>query len=317
MNVHLPMRYLRLSLMGLTLIASAGHAAANEGKVQAVGSFTIVSDIVEQVGGDRVDVYNIIKSGNDPHEWDPSPRDTKKTADADAVFYFGWNLEGIEGDSARYNWVRKLLRSVDKDPDAVFTLSDGIEQKKIGIVEKNKGKVNPHAFTSPRAGLIMTRNARDALIQVDPEHAEDYKANAAALSDELKSLDQAYQRELQALPEENRVLFTGERAFQYLAEDYGLEEGFIWEIDGSDEGTPAQIKRAIRFVKEHNPPSLFYEYNDDERPMNTVADATGVEVSGTLISDDIGEADSYVDYLKHNLETIVDGLSSSGSSSVE
>lgn len=304
------MRYFHMSLMTLALAAAASHASADEGKVQAVGSFTIVSDIVEQVGGDRVDAYNIIKSGNDPHEWDPSPMDTKKTADADAVFYFGWNLEGIQGDTARYNWVKKLLRSVDKDPDTVFTISDGIEQKKLGKVEKNKGLVSPQAFTSPKAGLIMTQNVCDALIKVDPEHAESYKANAAALLDELKTLDQAYQSEIQALPEENRVLFTGERSFQYVVEDYGLKDGFIWEIDGNEEGTPAQIKRAIKFVETHNPPSLFYEYNVDKRPMNTVADATGVEVSGTLISDDIGEADSYVEYLEYNLETIVDGLSS-------
>ncbi|GAB2710586.1 metal ABC transporter solute-binding protein, Zn/Mn family [Halomonas garicola] len=310
MSFRQPIRYFHMSLLSLTLTAFVGHASADDGKVQAVGSFTIVSDIVEQVGGERVDAYNIIKSGNDPHEWDPSPMDTKKTADADAVFYFGWNLEGIQGDTARYNWVKKLLRSVDKDPDTVFTISDGIEQKKLGKVEKNKGLVSPQAFTSPKAGLIMTQNVRDALIKVDPDHAEDYKANADALLDELKSLDQAYQSEIQALPEENRVLFTGERSFQYVAEDYDLKDGFIWEIDGNEEGTPAQIKRAIKFVETHNPPSLFYEYNVDKRPMNTVADATGVEVSGTLISDDIGEADSYVEYLEYNLVTIVDGLSS-------
>ncbi|MDN6179515.1 MAG: zinc ABC transporter substrate-binding protein [Halomonas subglaciescola] len=309
MSFRQPIRYFHMSLLTLALAAAAGHASADEDKLQAVGSFTIVSDIVEQVGGDRVDVYNIIKSGNDPHEWDPSPKDTKKTADADAVFYFGWNLEGIQGDTARYNWVKKLLRSVDKDPDTVFTVSDGIEQKTLGRIEKNEGLVSPQAFTSPKAGLIMTQNVRDALIQVDPDHAKDYKANADALLDELKSVDQAYQSEIQALPEENRVLVTGERSFQYVAEDYGLTDGFIWEIDGNEEGTPAQIKQAIEFVETHNPPSLFYEYNVDQRPMNTVADATGVEISGTLISDDIGEADSYVDYLEYNLETIVDGLS--------
>lgn len=302
-------RYVGTGLLALILMMSVGHAGAADDKLQAVGDFTIVSAIVEEVGGERVDVYNIIDSGNDPHEWDPSPRDTKKTADADAVFYFGWNLEGIEGDSAEYNWVRKLLRAVDKDPDTVFTISDGIEQKTIGKIEKNQGTINPHAFTSPKAGTIMAKNVRDALIKVDPGHKEDYQANTAALLDELKAIDQAYQDRIEALPEDNRVLFTGERAFQYLAEDYGLKEGFIWEIDGNEEGTPRQVKRAIQFVETHNPPALFHEYNDDKRPMNTVADATGVEVSGTLISDDIGEADSYVEYLTHNLDTIIDGLS--------
>lgn len=306
MKLH---RYLLSAGLALLLAVSAGQAQAAEDKLKAVGSFTILSDIVEEIGGDQVDVYNIIPTGHDPHEWSPSPQDTKRTADADAIFYFGWNLEGLEGDDAKYNWVKKLLKSVDKDPDTVFTVSDHIQKKEIGIIDKNRGTVNPHAFISPKAGIHMARNIRDALIKIDPEHKKTYEENAQAYLKTLKSLDKAYQKQIDQLPKENRILFTGERAFQYLAEDYGLKEGFIWEIDGNDEGTPSQIKRAIQFVEEHNPPALFYEYNDDKRPMDTVSQATDVPVSGTLYSDDIGEADSYVDYLKHNLKTIIKALS--------
>lgn len=305
-------RYLISAGLALLLAASVSHAKASQDKLQAVGSFTIVSDIVQEIGGKQVEVHNIIPTGHDPHEWSPSPQDTKKTADADAVFYFGWNLEGLEGDDAKYNWVKKLLKSVDKDPDTVFTVSDHIQKKEIGIVEENKGTVNPHAFVSPKAGIHMARNVRDALIKVDPEHKRVYEKNAEAYLKKLKSLDKAYQKQIDQLPRANRILFTGERAFQYLAEDYGLKEGFIWEIDGNDEGTPSQIKRAIKFVNAHEPPALFYEYNDDKRPMDTVSKATDVPVSGTLYSDDMGKADSYVDYLKHNLKTIIKGLSPKG-----
>lgn len=302
-------RYLISAGLALLLAAPISQAKTSQDKLQVVGSFTIVSDIVQQVGGDQVAVHNIIPSGHDPHDWDPSPQDTKNTADADAVFYFGWNLEGLAGDDTKYNWVKKLLKSVDKDLDSVFTVSDHIQKKEIGILDKNKGTVNPHAFASPKAGIIMAKNVRNALIKLDPEHKKTYEKNAKAYLHKLKSIDKAYQQDIAKLPKANRILFTGERAFQYLAEDYGLKEGFIWEIDGNDEGTPSQIKRAIQFVEDHNPPALFYEYNDDKRPMDTVSQATDVPVAGTLYSDDMGEADSYADYLQHNLKTIIKGLS--------
>ncbi|WP_245833238.1 metal ABC transporter solute-binding protein, Zn/Mn family [Oceanobacillus timonensis] len=302
-----------LSAMALLLLAACGqdnqdNSSSGDGKLQVVGDFSILSDIVEQVGGDQVDVYNIIPAGEEPHEWDPSPDDTKNTADADAFFYFGWNLEGLEGDNE--NWVYKLLNAADKnkDNDNVFALSDGLEQKELGGLKENEGTVNPHAFISPKAGIEMAENARDALIEMDPDNEEVYEENTDAFLNELQDMDQQYEEKIGGIPEEDRILVTSERAFQYVAEDYGLEEGFIWEIDGNDEGTPEQVKSAIEFVNENEPNALFTEYNGDERPMNTVSEETDVPIAGTLYSGDLGEADSYVDYLEHNLQTILDGI---------
>lgn len=308
-----------IGLMAVFVLAACGDSESEKGnaegskdstsdeKLQVVGDFTIVSDIIERVGGDRVDVYNIIPQGNEPHEWDASPEDSKKVADADAVFYFGWNLEGLDSDND--NWVYKLLNAVDRDKedDDVFALSDNIEQLKLGT-EEFKGTPNPHGFNTPKNGIIMVENTRDAYIEIDPDHQDVYEENAAEFIEELEDLDRQYEEKLGDLPEEKRILVTGEGAFQYIAETYGLKEGFIWERDGENEGTPEQIKKAIEFVKENEPNALFDEYTSDKRPMKTVSDETGVTIAGSLYSEDLGTTDNYIQYLQHNLNTILDGL---------
>lgn len=280
---------------------------SDDEKLQVVGDFTIISDIVEKVGGDRVDVYNVIPKGEEPHEWDPSPEDTKKTVDSDMFFYFGWNLEGLDSDSE--NWVYKMLNAAEKDKedDDVFALSDGIEQLKLDT-EEFEGTPNPHGFNTPKNGITMVENARDAYIEIDPDHEDVYKENADKFLEELEDLDRQYEEKIGDIPEEDRILVASERSMQYVAEQYGLEEGWIWERDGEHEGTPDQIKNTIKFVKDKEPKALFVEYTSDKRPMNTVSDETGIPIAGSLYSEDLGTADDFVDYLRHNLFTILDGL---------
>src|SRR5699024_11204692 len=140
--------------------SSEGEDAEN---LQVVGDFTIMSDIAEKVGGERVDVYKFIAQGNESRVWYPSPDASKTKAVTDVFFYFGWNVERLDSDSE--NWVYKLLDAVDKDKDDdnVFALSDGIEQLELETKEF-EGTPNPHGFNTPKNGITMVENARDAYI---------------------------------------------------------------------------------------------------------------------------------------------------------
>src|SRR5699024_6723835 len=306
-----------ISVLAVFILAACDSGNSNEGsassegedaeKLQVVGDFTIMSDIAEKVGGDRVDVYNIIPQGNEPHDWDPSPDASKNTADTDVFFYFGWNLEVLDSDSE--NWVYKLLYAVDKDKDDdnVFALSDGIEQLELETKEFERTP-NPHAFNTPKNGITMAENARDAYRDIDADHKEEYEQNADEFIEELEGLDQQYEEKIGEISEEDRILVTSERSFQYVADQYDLEEGFIWERDGEHEGTPEQIKNTIEYVEDNEPNALLDEYTSDKRPMQTVADETGLTVAGSLYSEDLGNADDFVAYLQHNLNTILDAL---------
>lgn len=275
-------------------------------KVHAVATFSILSDMVSEVGGDRVEVHNLVPIGTDPHDFEPLPEDLKAMSEADVLFYNGLNLEG--GDSG---WFSRLTKSVGQPDDVIFETSSGIEPLYISD-EKGNSQENPHAFLNPVNGKTMVENVRDGLIAIDPGGEEVYTQNAAAYLEQLDQVDAAYREGFDAVSKENRTLVTSERAFQYMASEYGLEEGYVWAIDTDENGSPAQIKALIAFVTESGVPALFVESNVDRRPLETVSAETGVPIMGVVLSDEIGkpgeEGDTYLNYLRHNLEVITGGL---------
>lgn len=308
-----------IQLMFVALLAIIVLAACNggdnsskkdgskEGSLQVVTSFTILEDIVKEIGGDQVDVHNLVPTGTDPHDYEPLPEDIKKATDADVLFYNGLNLEG-----GKHGWFFKLIDSVNQEEDRVFELTDGVEPMYLTSDDGKEEEINPHAFLDPLVGIQMTENTRDALIEVDPEHKQLYEENAEKYLDQLKEIDKEYQEKIGEIPEEHRILVTSERAYQYLADRYGLKEGYIWAIDTEENGTPEQITSLVKFIKKNGVPALFVETNVDTRPMETVSQETGVDIAGEIYSDEIGkpgeEGDTYIKYLEYNIKEIHDVL---------
>lgn len=297
-----------VSILALLLSACGEEKeGAEEDKIQIVATFSILTDIVNEVGGDRVAVHSMVPIGTDPHEYEPLPEDIKKAADADAIFYNGLNLEG-----GKTGWFSKLIASIGKDEKDVYELMAGVEPKYITAADGKDEEINPHAFLDPIVGIQMVENARDALMEIDPEHSDTYETNADALLNELREIDQLYKTKIGEIPEQHRVLVTSERAYQYMTERYGLQEGFLWDIDTEEIGTPHQIKNLVNFIKEHDVPALFIETNVDRRPMETVSKETGVEIASELYSDELGkpgtDGGTYVKFLRYNIEMIHDGL---------
>lgn len=309
----------KFKLVAIVLIATAVLAAcsgddngetanSSDDPLQVVTSFTLLEDMVLQIGGDRVEIHNLVPIGTDPHEYDPLPEDMAKAENADILFYNGLNLEG--GNSG---WFAKLVDSVGQEEEAIFELGEGVEPLYLTSSEGEE-EVNPHSFLDPVVGIKMAENTRDALISVDPDHEEEYEKNAEAYLETLKEIDQEYRDKIDEIPEENRILVTSERAYQYMANSYGLKEGYIWAVDTEEGGTPEQITALIEFIQENEPPVLFVESNVDTRPMETVSSETGVDIFGdSLFSDEIGspgeEGDTYVKYLQYNIDKIYEGLS--------
>lgn len=206
-----------------------------------------------------------------------------------------------------------MVESVDQKDENVYSLTERIEPMYLTSEDGKEEEVNPHAFIDPVNGIKMAEDIRDALMEQDPDNKDDYEKMASEYISKLEDLDQKYQEKINSIPEENRVLVTSERAFQYMASHYGLKEGFIWAIDTEENGTPEQIKSLIQFVDENEVPVLFIESNVDSRPMETVSKETGVSLSTKpIFSDEIGktgeEVDTYIKYLNYNIDLIYDQL---------
>ena len=295
--------------IGVLSLAGCGDAQQtvdqNNETLQAVSSFSILTDMVEEIGGEHVEVYNLVPVGQDPHEYEALPDDSKAMADADIFFYNGLNLEGGE-----HGWAARMADAVELEADHRVEAAEGVEP--MYLSEGLTDSVNPHAFLDPNVGMIMADNIAEGLSEADPDNAAAYEQNLDDYLAELSQLDAQYQQEIGDLAEERRVLVTSERAFQYVAERYDLREGYIWSVDTDDVGTPDQIISTIDFVNTYEPPALFVESNVTPAPMETVAEDTGVEIYATVYSDELapeGEpGDTYLGFLEENLTRISEGL---------
>ncbi|MFC0523304.1 metal ABC transporter solute-binding protein, Zn/Mn family [Pontibacillus salicampi] len=285
-----------------------GTSSDNEDKVQVVTTYSIVYDIVKNVGGDKVDIHSLAPIGSNPHEYDPLPEDVKKTTDADAVFYNGLNLE------AGNAWFDKLMETAGKagDDAPVFLMSKDVEAKYLTTKGK-EGEEDPHAWLNIENGIKYAENARDGLIEVDPENKEVYEENAEKYIAKLQELHNQAVEQFNEIPEEERVLVTSEGAFKYFSEAYGFQAEYIWEINQENQGTPEQITRIVDIINEKDITGLFLETSIDARSMEAVSSETDVPIMGKVFTDSLAEpgekGDSYISMMEWNIKTIKDGLS--------
>ncbi|MEN2768853.1 metal ABC transporter substrate-binding protein [Ornithinibacillus xuwenensis] len=304
--------FIMTTLIALLLTAcsdeDASSSANGEDKVQVVTTYSIVYDIVKNVGGDLVEIHSLAPIGSNPHEYDPLPEDVQKATDADAIFYNGLNLE------AGNSWFDRLLETAEKDGDdaPVFLMSEDVEPMYL-TSEGNEGEEDPHAWLDVTNGIKYAENARDGLIEVDPDNADIYKQNAEEYTEKLEALHQGAVEQFNEIPEEERVLVTSEGAFKYFSKAYGFHAEYIWEINQENQGTPDQITRIVDIIKEKAIKGLFLETSIDPRSMEAVSAETDVPIMGKVFTDSLGapgeDGDTYIDMMKWNIDTIIEGLS--------
>ena len=306
------LKFFLIASLSLALLAGCGAddspSGDRDGPLKVVTSFTIIEDIAREIGGDNLEIHNLVPTGTDPHEYEPLPEDIKAATDADVLFYNGLNLEG-----GKDGWFFKMIESVDQDEEKVFSLTERVEPMYLTSEDGQEEEINPHSFIDPAVGIKMAEDMRDALMEVDPDNKDIYEEKAGEYIGRLEEIDQDYEEKIGDIPEDERILVTSERAFQYMADHYGLKEGYIWAIDTEENGSPEQIRSLIEFLDENEVPVLFVESNVDERPMETVSDETGIPMAEKHIySDEIGkpgeEVDTYVKYLNYNINLIHDEL---------
>jgi ABC-type Zn uptake system ZnuABC Zn-binding protein ZnuA len=302
-----------ISLVVLIVLTGCGIDSSNhstnskDDKLQVVATYSIIYDIVKNIGGDRVDLHTLAPVGSNPHEYDPLPADVANTTDADVVFYNGLNLE------AGNSWFEKLLATAGKSgKDApVFKLSEGVEPKYLTTKGK-EGETDPHAWLDIRNGIKYASNAKEALIQVDPDHAGIYEQNAKAYISKLEQLHKDAVAQFNEIPKDKRFLITSEGAFKYFSAAYDFQAGYIWEINSENQGSPDQISQVVELIKEKDVKVLFLETSIDARSMEMVSNETHVPIGGKIFTDSIGkpgeDGDSYLKMMEWNIKMILEQL---------
>lgn len=284
------------ALLALTGCTPAAPAAAPDAKPVVLTTFSVLADLVREVGGDKVDVVSITKPGTEIHGYEPTPSDLVRVHEADLVLDNGLGLE---------RWFEPFVRDL-KVPHAV--LSAGIEPADIGSGAYT-GKPNPHAWMSPVAAQQYVLNARDALTTLIPAQADYFAQRATGTNAKLARLLDDARAALSTVPEP--ALASCEGAFSYLARDLGLKESFLWPVNSDSEGTPRQIRTQIDFVTAHRPAAIFCESTINPGPQQRVAEATGVPLRGPLYVDSLsgpdGPVPTFLQLIEYDIKLILEG----------
>ena len=264
-----------------------------------LASFTVLADIIENVAKDEFVVKSITKPGVEVHGYQPTPSDLIKASKA---FVFIDNGFGFE------LWAEKFVSNLQIKR---VTISNRLEP--IFISEDfYKGKPNPHAWISPKRGMIYVDVIVDYLSELKPSEAESFKNNGQIYKNKIAKIDKDFSLFINNLEKNNRYLVTCEGAFSYLTNDYGLKEAYLWPVNAESQITPKRMARTISLVKNKNIPSVFCESTVSNESQMVVASETGAKFGGDLFVDSLSQdnksANTYLKMLQHNLTLIKKGL---------
>ncbi len=288
-------------ILWIILLVFMPSAFAEKKKV--ITTFTIIADMAKNIAGDVANVESVTKPGADIHTYQPTPKDIIRAQDADLVLWNGMNLE---------LWFEQFLQDIKDVPHAIVT--ENIQPLSIYEGTYN-GKPNPHAWMSPKNGLIYVENIRKALVELDPKNAQIYNKNAKAYAQEIQKIIEFVDHQFKSFCDKPCYLVTSEGAFSYLAADMGFQEAYIWPINADQQGSPKQMSKLIDLMRKENIPVVFSESTISDKPAKQIARETDAIYGGVLYVDSLskknGAVPSYLDLLKVTIQTILNGYEKS------
>ncbi|KAB2848788.1 MAG: metal ABC transporter substrate-binding protein [Hyphomicrobiaceae bacterium] len=288
----------------MVLSAFTSPAPAQE-KVQVVATFSILTDLTQQVGGERVTIKTLVGPESDAHVYQPTPTDSSEIAKARLVIANGLKFEG---------WMEKLVKS-SGFKGQVVTATNGIKPIKGGDAHAHDhGKSDPHAWQNAANVLIYVKNIRDGLCKADAAGCETYTRNAAQYSTEIQALDAEIKAKLKSIPADRRRIITSHDAFGYFASAYGVKFIAPRGISTESEASAKDVAKLITQIRKDKVTALFVENITDTRLIEQIARETKVKIGGRLYSDALskteGPAATYLKMMRHNLSLLAEAMSS-------
>ena len=297
------------------LISTAAHAQP----LEVTTSFSILGDLVGQVGGERVKVRTLVGADEDAHAFQPRPSDARNVGGAALVVVNGLGFDdwmvrlarsgGYKGEVVVASAGIDTLAMTTDDHDHDHGHDHGDEDDKA-----NAKAVDPHAWQDVGNVRRYVANIADALTKADPAGATAYRANAERYDDELKALDTEIRAAFAALPAERRKVVSSHDAFGYFGRAYGIRFLSPVGVSNNAEPTAQGVARLIRQLKAEKVPAVFIENVADPRLIERIRSESGAQIGGTLYSDALskagGPAPSYVQMMRANLDALRQAMSS-------
>jgi ABC-type Zn uptake system ZnuABC Zn-binding protein ZnuA len=302
-------------LVPMALIALAGAACSPGGpsggaggRLQVVSTVSPITNLIQNVGREHVEVWGIVPEGTNSHTFEPAPSDARLFAEADIVFVNGLHLEEPTRELAEANVpegvpvVQLGERTISPD-QYIFDFS----------FPEEGGDPNPHLWTNPLFATRFAEIIKDELARLDPANARDYEANFEEVGARLEELDRLVRQVTESVPPENRKLLTYHDSFPYFAREYGWT--IIGAIQPSDfsEPTAADVARLIDQIRAERVPAIFGSEVFPSPVLDQIARETGARYIDDLRDDDLpgenGDSDhSYFGLMAFDFKTFMGAL---------
>lgn len=290
------------------LLGAVSPAMATE-PLPVVASFSILADMVKQVGGPHVVVTSLVGPNFDAHVFDPTPADAKRLAAAKLVVVNGLGFEG---------WMDRLIKSSGYK-GSVVTASRGVKTIPMAKHDHGHGHKHAHSAPDPHAWQSLlnvpqyVENIRVALSAAMPAQAADFQVRATDYLKQIDTLEKSTQARIAAVPIERRRVITSHDAFGYFARAYKVNFYPLQGLSTGSEASAADVVRIVNEIKKNKVTAIFAENISDPRVLERVAKDTGASIGGTLYADALSEpgtqADTFLKMFAYNVDTILRGIS--------
>ncbi len=275
-------------------------------KVIAVESF--LADIAQNVAGDRLRIETLMPEGLDPHSFEPTPRDVAKINDSDVLIINGAGFEA---------WLVNIAENLPPD-QIVVEASAGLQSRTIeedhSEDDGHEHEIDPHFWLDPNLVITYVENIRDGLAAVDPQGKAEYAANAEAYIQQLKDLDLYIQDKVREIPVEQRLIVTNHESFGYFADRYGFKVvgTIIHSVSSGSTPSAQQMAALVDKMRASGAKAIFMETGSNTQLADQLSKETGIKVVYDLYTHSISAADgnapSYIDLMKYNVDQIVTAL---------
>jgi zinc/manganese transport system substrate-binding protein len=304
-------RHRALLLPGFAVLAflAAGCGASSRGgsgRLDVVATTTQIGDWTRQVGGDAIDVHQLLQPNTDPHDYEPRPADVESTAGAKVVFENGDELD---------HWMAKVVSEAGGSP-AVVVLGEHVPVERAGETGgPEASRYDAHWWHDPRNAISAVEQIRDALVAADSTHAGVYRRQAAAYLARLRALDRGIEACFAKVPAAERKLVTDHDAFGYFAGRYAVTVVGAVIPSQTTQAQPSarDTARLIALVKREHVKAVFPESSINPRLAQAIARETGASAHYTLYGDTLGPKGSagatYLSMEAANANAMVNGFS--------
>lgn len=289
---------MRALLVLFSVLLPLSFATAQD-KLQVVTSFSILADMTQQVGGEHIQLSNMVGPDADAHTYEPSPDDAKALLKARVIIKNGLGFEP---------WLDRLVASTGT-PATVVTASKGVIARTLD--EDGEKIPDPHAWHNLANAEIYISNITQALITADPANKADYQRNSQAYLQKIYRLLAEAKAKFAALPAGNRRIVTSHDAFGYLGQAYGIDFMAPQGLSTEREPSAAEVAALITQIRQAHVKAVFIENIKDARLLKQIAEESGAHIGGTLYSDALaakGPASTFIGLFEYNLNTLSDAL---------